>query len=252
MPRDLTASLAARLGRHAGAGPRSPVDRRRRQTLRAAGVGQRIQDTHCRPRSSPGRANRARWPPTKTARRNRAAVARGDVQIPRAANLRRHRPIQLVERHLGQNAVGQHAGGVNDAAQRRAHRRQVEPARRASESASATSPRSTTTLAPAARIALSDCFDFGRRRRAATAARSCPPPAPPAIRPRASPSAPRPPVIKIRAVAREPELATRLDFLALDPRPSTLDSQSTPPPCRCSSAATCSGTRRSCSPLRIA
>ena len=52
-------------------------------------------------------------------------IARGNVQIPRTLNLGRHGSIELIERHLGHDAIGQHAGSVDDAAQRRPFFRQL-------------------------------------------------------------------------------------------------------------------------------
>ena len=88
---------------------------------RAPRVGQRIEHRIAGRVVRLARANRARSPPTKTARRNRAAASRvATCRFHAPCDLRQHRPIELFERHLGQDAIGQHAGRMNDAAQRRA------------------------------------------------------------------------------------------------------------------------------------
>ena len=117
---------AARFGRHAGTGPRTPIDRRRRQALRTAGVGQRIEERIA------GRVVRlARRAEHAGHRRKQHEEIERLLAAWRRADSTRRATFGGIARSScssvisAQDAVGQHAGRMNDAAQRRRIRRKL-------------------------------------------------------------------------------------------------------------------------------
>ncbi len=118
-----SASLQPR--RHAHLGPGAPVDAQRRPLLPAAMMGQGVEEG-----VGGGVVALARRAQQRGGRREQheqiqRLVAGQLVQVPGAEHFGRHDPVEPLAGLLAENAVVQHAGQVEDAAQRRQFRADV-------------------------------------------------------------------------------------------------------------------------------
>ena len=170
-PRSTSRSAAAPIPR-----PHAPVDAQRRQTPRAPVVRERVEERVGRGVVAPGPASRAARPPTRTARRSRAACPRVSVvQVPGCPPPSGPSRREAVPSLLRSTPSSSTPAAVHDAAQRRQRRCDLLRARAPRRRSCATSPARRRTCAPP-RAQVAD----GRARRVRGPARG-----PPATRCRA-------------------------------------------------------------------